>query len=259
MKKISILLCFVICLLGLSACSPEVPVDPNTAATLESMAASIIEGAFAPLDTEQAAQLTDMGAEYLEFVFENAMGMQVNGNGMVSGFNSWQKGIAEIGAYKEITGYSVKYNSKGDGFIVDADISCENGTAVLELTVKDDLNRTVESAAFNVNRTFGQKMKTAALNTLLGMGTVFVILIIIMIVISCFNYIPKIQAMFRKEAPAPQVVAQVKETPVEEVSEEPAGDEELIAVISAAIAAYEGSGTSQTSGGYVVRSIRRRN
>ncbi|MBQ7562886.1 MAG: OadG family protein [Lachnospiraceae bacterium] len=257
MKKISILLCFVICLLGLSACSPETPVDPNTAATLESMAASIIEGALAPLDADQATQLTDMGAEYLEYVFENAMGMQVNGNGMVSGFTSWQKGIAEIGAYKEITGYSVKYNTKGDGFIVDANIACENGTAVLELTVKDDLNRTVESAAFNVDRTFGQKMKTAALNTLLGMGTVFIILIIIMAVISCFNYIPKIQAMFKKETQTP-APAPVLETAPSEVSENLAGDEELVAVISAAIAAYEGSGASGISGGYVVRSIRRR-
>lgn len=258
MKKISVLLCFVICLLGLSACSPETPVDPNTAATLESMAASIIEGAFAPLDAEQSAQLVDMGAEYLEYVFENAMGMQVNGNGMVSGFTSWQKGIAEIGEYKEITGYSVKYNTKGDGFIVDANIACENGTAVLELTVKDDLNRTVESAAFNVDRTFGQKMKTAALNTLLGMGTVFIILIIIMAVISCFNYIPKIQAMFRKETPAPAASAAPVQAAAVETSENLADDEELVAVISAAIAACEGSGASAGENGYVVRSIRRR-
>ena len=82
MKKISLLLCFVVCILGLSACAPEKPVDEATATVLQNMSASIIEGAFVPLDASQAKQLTDMGPEYLEFVFENAMGMQVNGNGM---------------------------------------------------------------------------------------------------------------------------------------------------------------------------------
>ena len=137
MKKISLLLCFVVCILGLSACAPEKPVDEATATVLENMSASIIEGAFAPLDAEQAKQLTDMGPEYLEFVFENAMGMQVNGNGMVSAFDSWTKGIEEIGAYEEITDFDVRYNSKGDGFIVNSAVSCENGTGVVEFTADD--------------------------------------------------------------------------------------------------------------------------
>lgn len=257
MKKISLLLCFVVCILGLSACAPEKPVDEATATVLQNMSASIIEGAFVPLDAAQAKQLTDMGAEYLEFVFENAMGMQVDGNGMVSAFDSWTRGIEEIGAYKEITGFDARYNSKGDGFIVSTAISCENGTGVVELTIKDDMNHTVESAALNVDYTFGQKMQKAGLNTLLGMGTVFIVLIIIMIVISCFNFIPKIQAMFAKDEPVKEISAPAPSpVPTEPEYEDETDDTELIAVISAAIAAYEGQ--TVESGGYVVRSIRRR-
>ncbi|MCR4654687.1 MAG: OadG family protein [Lachnospiraceae bacterium] len=260
MKKITLLLCFVICLLGLQACAPEKPVDESTASILQNMSASIIEGAFAPLDAAQTKQLTDMGPEYIEFVFENAMGMQVEGNGMVSGFNSWTRGMEEIGPYKEITGYDVRYNSKGTGFIVNASISGEKGTGVVELTIKDDLNHTVESAALNVDYTFGQKMQRAGLNTLLGMGTVFVVLIIIMLVIYCFNFIPKIQEIFAKETPE-EIIASVPVSGpavTEEVTEDETDDDELIAVISAAIAAYESESVSVSPDGYVVRSIRRR-
>ena len=257
MKKLSLLLCFIACLFCLPACAPEKPVDPDTKTVLQNMSASIIEGAFVPLDAEQSKQLTDMGAEYLEYVFENAMRMKVDGNGMVSGFDSWTRGIEEIGAYKEMGETDARYNSKGDGFVVTTAVVCERGTGVVELTIKDDLNHTVESAALNVDYTFGQKMQKAGLNTLMGMGTVFVVLIIIMIVISCFNFIPRIQAAFAKEEPQERTEAVEKAA----VTEAPAGvieeadDTELIAVISAAIAAYEGT---ESPDGYVVRSIRRR-
>lgn len=101
----------------------------------------------------------------------------------------------------------------------------------------------------------GDKLMEALVHTLIGMGTVFIILIVISLIISLFKFIPKIQAAFSKKkevAPAP-----VKETPVvaaiEEVEEE-TDDLELVAVITAAIAASMGSSTTD---GFVVRSIRR--
>ncbi len=257
MKKFRLLLCFVICLLGLSACSPEKPVDPEKEVQLQSISEYIVKGVLANMTEESVDYFKTMGPEYIELQFENA-GLKVNGNGMLTGFDSWLSGTKELGAFKDLTGYDVKYNSKGDAFVVNADVSCENGTAKVELNIKDNYYMEIESVAFNINHSFGEKMKTAALNTLMGMGTVFIILIIIMIVISCFNYIPKIQGLFRKEEPA----APVKEEAV--VSEESAeyeevtDDTELIAVISAAIAAYEGTAVPTGPSGYVVRSIRRR-
>ena len=75
-------------------------------------------------------------------------------------------------------------------------------------------------------------MEKAGLNTLLGMGTVFAVLIFISFLISLFKYIPAIQNAFGKKK----------------------DDLELIAVISAAIAAAE----ETTTDGFVVRSIKRR-
>lgn len=105
----------------------------------------------------------------------------------------------------------------------------------------------------NVKYTFGELMKNAGLNTLLGMGTVFSVLILIMIVIMLFE-LPSKMKKKEKDAEKPTSVDKAVEqiTANEEAQED---DTELIAVISAAIAAYEGSNAS--GDGYVVRSIRR--
>ena len=103
----------------------------------------------------------------------------------------------------------------------------------------------------------GSKMTTAALNTLIGMGTVFAVLIIIIGVISLFRFIPIIQDKLTKknavkesaDSAATQIV-QAEE--VTEVSD----DLELVAVIAAAIAASEGAASTD---GFVVRSIRKVN
>lgn len=106
----------------------------------------------------------------------------------------------------------------------------------------------------NVKYTFGELMKNAGLNTLLGMGTVFSVLILIMFVIMLFEIPSK---MKKKSADAEQKTSSVDKA-VEQIAaneEAQEDDTELIAVISAAIAAYEGSNAS--GDGYVVRSIRR--
>ncbi len=105
---------------------------------------------------------------------------------------------------------------------------------------------------------FGEIMGKAAANTLMGMGTVFIVLIFISIIIAQFS---KINALLTKmtsgkkdtevqtSAPAPVAAA----APV--VSENPMDDAQLVAVITAAIAA-----ANEAAGGtdsLVVRSIRK--
>ena len=103
-------------------------------------------------------------------------------------------------------------------------------------------------------------MEKAALNTLMGLGTVFVILAFLIFVISLFKYIPGLVEGKKKEsapapaaaAPAPAAAAPVAEPVVEDVTD----DDELVAVIAAAIAASEGKTSTD---GFVVRSIRKIN
>ena len=98
----------------------------------------------------------------------------------------------------------------------------------------------------------GETLGKAGMNTLMGMGVVFVMLILISLVISAFSLINRVQdRKSRKAAPV-----SVKEEPAkeEEVLPEDTGadDTELVAVIAAAIAAYEGTSPD----GVVIRSIR---
>ena len=98
-----------------------------------------------------------------------------------------------------------------------------------------------------------EKMADAAGNTLMGMGTVFLVLIFISLLISCFKFVPQIMDKLSKKSSVgekPEVVEEISET----VTANEEDDSELIAVIAAAIAASEQTSTDS----FVVRSIRRR-
>ena len=156
-----------------------------------------------------------------------------------------------MGSYVEVISVTSSFDDK-DGTI-DAVIKGTDRNAVVEFVFD---NQAITGISVNVEYTFGEKMEKAALNTLLGMGTVFVVLILISLLISCFTFIPKIQAVFskkpkeeaKKEPAVDKAIAQIVE------NEELSDDLELVAVISAAIAASEGAASTD---GFVVRSIRR--
>ncbi|MDE7207653.1 MAG: OadG family protein, partial [Lachnospiraceae bacterium] len=145
-----------------------------------------------------------------------------------------------------------------DTITVQIPIRGENANGSVELIFTNDIYLTMTSCTLNMDETKGELMGKAALNTLLGMGTVFVVLILISIIISVFSLIPKMQEkLTKKEAPAQAPTpAPVAAAPVVETAEEElADDTELVAVIAAAIAAYEGTSVE----GFQVRSIRRAN
>ena len=103
---------------------------------------------------------------------------------------------------------------------------------------------------------FGEKMTKAALNTVICMSIVFVVLIFISLLISCFKIFPYLEAKKKEKAAKALEASKVPEVEQPEVAQIPQqeDDTELVAVIAAAIAAYEGTSTSD----FVVRSIRRR-
>lgn len=101
----------------------------------------------------------------------------------------------------------------------------------------------------------GEIFRLAGLNTLLGMGTVFVVLIFISFIISLFKYIaPKAKAAPAPAAPAP---APVQAAPEEEEEFEEDDQDILVAVITAALHATL-SARGEDPEGFVVRRIRRK-
>lgn len=170
-------------------------------------------------------------------------------------YNSWNATREELGALKAIDIASIDIEvseETGELCVISVEAAYEkNDKVVFEFTI--DKNYYVSGAAINPTYTTAQKLAKAGMNTLIGMGTVFVVLVFISFIISLFKYINKFQNKNKKE-----LVKEPEKEPenvTASVSEQNlAADYELVAVISAAIAAYEGEASSN---GLVVRSIRR--
>ena len=166
---------------------------------------------------------------------------------------NYEKALPDMGDYQSVTDHEIIYD---DGILMNVTVQGSLRPANVEIMLDEDL--VLLSIATNVTYTFGETMTKAALNTLMGMGTVFAVLILIIALISSFALIPKIQAAFSGKEEEPKV-ATPKAAPVvkqeEVVYEDLTDDAELVAVIAAAIAAYEGSGSASN---YVVRSLKRR-
>lgn len=102
----------------------------------------------------------------------------------------------------------------------------------------------------------------ALANTALGMGTVFIVLILISFVIYLLKFIPKLLGIGKKKSQEKAVTdsAPVVETAEEVVAPVTNDDTQIVAVIMAAIAAQmsEETGVPVAADGLVIRSIKKR-
>ena len=171
---------------------------------------------------------------------------------MVASVQSWVNAKEELGAYKQILAQDIEVD---DDIVIKTDCEFENGESVVTTTLSLDDLSLVSMEFATAEKTMGQKMEEAVLNTLMGVCVVFAMLFFLSFLISQFKHISKLEEGFKKKnapaAPAPAPVA--APAPVEE--EEVVDDGELIVVIAAAIAAAEGT----TTDGFVVRSIKKSN
>lgn len=169
---------------------------------------------------------------------------------------SWKSVKNELGAYSSIVSQDVEK----DGDVVTISTVAQFEKAKADVVLMLDLGQQMyTSMTYSVQYSLAANMQRAGMNTLMGIGIVFLMLVFLSFVIGLFKYIEKFQNVGKKkaaeeapkaeEAPAP-AIAQSEAT-----DEDFADDLELVAVISAAIAAYE-----NTSGdSFVVRSIKKSN
>ena len=175
---------------------------------------------------------------------------------------TWDGVREELGSFEGVNSYTV---DETDGILTyTLDTSYADAEKVgSKVTVTysfDTAGKADETCAWDVKETIGRSMKKAALNTLIGLGVVFLALVFLSFLIGQIHWIPDILEGKKKEKEAAQAAAPVRTiepaaapAPAAESAEE-TDDLELIAVISAAIAASENA----PADGFVVRSIRRR-
>ncbi len=245
MKRIVLVLGMIACLFGLTACGNE----EASVMTEEELAAVQVADSY----ISQVMEVVNQGAEAEYVAYDESLAPI---------FDSWKSGMEELGSYVETTGHEVKIdgdevvvNTAITGSALDPDGNPRTADVEIIYNAKEYL---LTSMVVNVDYTMGEKMTNAALNTLLGMGTVFAVLILISLIISLFGFIPKIQAAFAKKDKVSETEKSVDNTIAQIIQAEEADDTELIAVISAAIAAYEAA-NGGSSDGVVIRSVRKVN
>ena len=168
-----------------------------------------------------------------------------------SAMQSWQTSKDELGAKKESNGETT-VTLKDDQYTVTVPVKFEKANANFVYVFES--TGTPVSMSVDVQYGMGKTLQRAGLNTLMGVGTVFVMLILLSLLISLFRFIPNPEAKKAAEAKAAKEAqaAAIAAAPVQ-AEENLADDGELVAVIAAAIAAAEGT----TTDGFVVRSIRK--
>ncbi len=240
--------------------TPYLAEEVETEFTTETAAPTADAGSAYAQVYEQLKSAAASNLEQLSAMTDAQLDSLVNGTNASSAAMAarWQGVKDELGSFVEVTDQTIEEDgnkitvvnkAKYDGVGENTDVTVE--------FVYDMTNQTA-SANWDIKYPMSKLMTQAGLNTLMGLGIVFLALIFLSFLIKQMHWIPEIMdkkaaekaAAEKAAAPAPVVTAE----PEPEVLEEE-DDEELVAVIAAAIAAFEGTSTD----GFVVRSIRKAN
>lgn len=286
MKRVMLVLCMAICLLSLSACAKK---DPSSGQVPKAAASLMARGAAGYL-----RGLDSLSDEQIDANMNKSR--KQDDKVMYDAYQSWKTSKKDLGRLIRILSEDVtragedsykihvraRYEKRDLDFYMTAveEDGSDDGTAATLTTLKP--TELVFSPVF----TIGEKLEKAALNTLMGMGTVFVVLIFISFIISRFKNISvweaKLKGRKSQEAaalaqasapkpvpaaakpalpPAPLPAAGFETVPAQEAAgwdpqsgENLADDLELVAVITAAVSAA----AAVPAEGLIVRSIRRR-
>lgn len=241
------MLAALLCFTGCASQKAEVEYDETFAVKASDVMLSYCESS----DEGMIDQFEGM-SEFSQEYWLLQQGLPYTPESFAGSLKSWQAALDECGAYIGHGDY--KFEASEEELKVTTEAQFENRNATFTFIYDDEL--VLDSMTVDAKYTIGEILKKAGLNTLLGMGTVFTVLIFISLIISLFKFIPAIENVFKRKPKeeAKEVLSSASENVLEAVSEDVTDDTELVAVIAAAIAAYEGT----TTDGLIVRSIKRR-
>lgn len=233
-KKIFLIAVLCLCMLGLAACSKT---DPTT----------VDYNGYSYDDLQTNCQgtvqtLASMTDEDKQYYLENSTEIIAN---LIT---RWEDAVEEYGSFVDFGDFEI--TKSGKTLTAAQTLHMEDRDVILTY-VYTYYSMELEDITIDGVYSVGEKMSTALMNTLMGMLVVFCVLIIISLIIYCFNIFPYLE---KKKAAKSEPAKSDVVTQIEVREEQQTDDGELIAVIAVAIAAAEGTSTD----GFVVRSIRRR-
>lgn len=241
-KKISLILGMCLMILGLTACGEDPTKVDYNGYTYDQLKSDVemTAQALAQMTEEQTqealTQYTSMAAENEQYQILVDMTMR------------WQEATEDVGAYQKLGEFTI--TKSGKTLTCEQEIIFEERPVLLTY-VYTYYNMQLNDITIDPVQTLGEKMQNAALNTLMGMGVVFSVLILISLIIYSFKVFPYLEQ--KKQAKA-QIPVSEEKKPQEAAPAAAQDDLELVAVIAAAIAASAGTSTDD----FVVRSIKRR-
>ncbi len=244
-RKLLAIMVMVLCIGAISGCAKKVEEgqDAEKLSAMAQDARTFVEN------------LGSYDTEYINAIVEQYE--EEDNSAMAESWLAWLDTKEEVGDFVEVTDAFAEI--KDSQYI--ATVTATFTKRPMEISIICDKKGIITNMEFNPEYTISENMGKAAVHTAIGMGTVFLVLIFISLVIGCFKYINEWERKSKEKAAsapvpaapamaAPPVVAAAPE------EEELTDDLELVAVITAAIAASMGDDVP--ADGLVVRSIRRK-
>lgn len=267
MKKIISLLTLLICVVSLAGCAEREKLPKEE--MYQTKSDQYVKMLTSMSEEELNELIAGLEGDFEDFEQEVALYRYIGGTGQkfdftadayLALFKSYAGNLDEFGAYVGVKEYEGGVEKDGE---VTYDVVYEFEKHDMRLSLVYDSHDVVTTVTADPIYSTGEILEKAGMNTLLGMGVVFAVLILISLIISCFNFIPAIERKFSKkkaaEKKAAVPAAPVTSAPVPAAAPAEtavADDLELVAVITAAVAASMGTASAD---GFVVRSIKRKN
>lgn len=209
--------------------------------------------------TESIKMITGMSDQEIEDTVNPSTILTVPSKKAVESVQSWKDMKKTLGAFKDVKEHKISVSD--DSIVIESLCEFENSEGLVTTTLDRTESPFTATVIFSADtdESLGKVMQEAAMNTIMGLGIVFLTLLFLSILIGQFKHIATIENAIRKKKEgvpaAPAAPAAAPAAPVPAAEKETDADAELAAVIAAAVAAYEGTATD----GFVVRSIKKRN
>ena len=181
-KKISLLGLILILVFSFSGCGKSDDTVEYDQEQLEQYADFIVQN-FSMMGEADFQNFSDMSDLELEMTLLQA-GVPVTGENFLTMMGAWDAGEQECGEFVGLKdGYTMETTNEGALLTVEGDFAERDGA----LEFAFDKKGNIESLTIGAHYSTAEILKKAGLNTILGMGTVFVVLIFISFIISSFK------------------------------------------------------------------------